>query len=80
MGLLTSPMKGLFFVFEKIATQASEELYDDEAVRGELTDLYKRLETGALDEEEFAQREAELVARLEQIEQRQERRYGHGTH
>ena len=57
---------------------AERELYNKDAVRAELTDLYVRLEAGSLSEEEFDQREAELVERLEEIEERERQRSGGG--
>jgi hypothetical protein len=78
MGLLTAPFRGLLFVFEEVAERAEHELYNGDAVRGELTELYRRLEAGALGEEEFGRREAELVERLEEIEERQRQRSGRG--
>lgn len=78
MGLLTAPFRGLLRVFEEVAERAEHELYNEDAVRAELTDLYLKLEAGALGEDEFARREADLVERLEQIEQRQRRRSGRG--
>jgi hypothetical protein len=65
MGLL----KGLLRVFEEIAERAERELYDEDAVQAELMALYMKLETGAISEEEFEEREAELVERLEEIDE-----------
>ena len=70
MGLISTPFRGLLAVFEKIAERAEEELYDEEAVRTELTEAYQQLEAGELSEEAFEKREAELVERLEMIEAR----------
>ena len=70
MGLLSLPCRGLLRVFEEIAERADQELYSEDAVTAELTELYARLEAGALAEEAFALREAELVNRLEEIEAR----------
>ncbi len=78
MGLLTAPFRGLLRVFEEVAEMAERELYNKDAVRAELTDLYVRLEAGSLSEEEFDQREAELVERLEEIEERERQRSGGG--
>ncbi|WP_263452490.1 gas vesicle protein GvpG [Hyalangium gracile] len=63
------PFRGLVRVFEEIADRAEKEIFDDEAVKTELMELYARLEAGAVSEEDFAKREAELVERLEQIEE-----------
>ena len=42
MGLISTPFRGLLAVFEKIAERAEEELYDEEAVRTELTEAYQQ--------------------------------------
>ena len=44
MGLLSAPFRGLLRVFEEVAQRAEHELYDDDAVKAELLDLYQRLE------------------------------------
>ena len=79
MGLLNVLFLGLPSVFAEIAERAEQELYSDDAVRAELTELYHRLEAKTLSEEEFGRREAELVQRLEEIEERQRQRSGRGA-
>ena len=69
MGLLTAPFRGLLWVFEEVAKRAEQELYDEDAVKAELTDLYMKLEAGSITEDEFGRQEAELVKRLEVIEE-----------
>lgn len=69
MGLLSAPFRGLLRVFEEVADRADEELYGEDAIKAELADLYMRLEAGTITEEEFEQREAELVQRLEEIDE-----------
>jgi hypothetical protein len=76
MGLLSAPIRGLLWVFQEVADRAEEELYGDEPVKAELTELYLGLEAGTVSEEQFEQREAELVQRLEEIEQRRLHRSG----
>jgi hypothetical protein len=66
--------RGLLKVFEEVAQRAEQVLYDEDAVKAELTEIYLKLEAGALTEEEFGKREAELVQRLEEIEAYQKRR------
>lgn len=66
--LLLSPGRGLLFVFKEIAKAAEKELLDDEAIRQELRELYMRLETGRISEQEFERREGLLIRRLEAIE------------
>lgn len=78
MGLLSAPFRGLFLLFEEIADRAEKELYDEDGVKAELTELYRRLEAGSLSEDEFGRREAELVLRLEEIEEHKERGRSHG--
>jgi hypothetical protein len=78
MGLLTAPFRGLLAVFEEIADRAEQELYNDDAVRAELAELYLRLEAGTLSEKEFSRQEAQLVQRLEEIEERSQRRNARG--
>jgi hypothetical protein len=80
MGVLTIPFRGLLRVFDEVAEQAEQELYNEDAVKAELMDLYQRLEAGSLSEQDFGQHEAELVQRLEEIEERKKRRAGHGAH
>lgn len=75
MGLL----RGLLRVFEEVAERAEQELYNEAAVQAELMELYRKLEAGALSEEEFEEREAELVERLEEIEEHKRERGGHGS-
>jgi Gas vesicle protein G len=78
MGLMSAPFRGLRWIFEEVANHVEDELYNEEAVKAELTDCYLKLEAGALTEEEFAEREAELVTRLEEIAEHNQRRSDHG--
>ncbi len=68
--ILLAPFKGILFIAEKIQEAAQQEdLLDEDATRRNLTTLYMLLETGTITEEEFEQREAELVKKLEKIEE-----------
>lgn len=78
-GILTFPFRGLLRVFEEVAERAEEELYDEGAITAELTELYKKLEAGALSEDDFDRREAALVQRLAEIDERKKRRLVHGA-
>ena len=69
MGLFSLPVRGLFRVFHEVADLAEKELYDEEPVKNELMELYKKFEAGEIDEQEFELREAKLVQRLEEIEE-----------
>ena len=70
MGLLSAPFSGLLRVFKEVAQRAEDELYDADAITKQLIDIYTQLEAGTLSEEEFARQEAALVARLEEINER----------
>ena len=63
--VLFSPVKGLLFVFQEIHRAAAAELHDTGSVVQQLQDLYMRLETGRIDEAEFAHEEAVLLDRLD---------------
>ena len=79
MGLVTAPFRWLLRVFEEVADRAEQELNNEDAIKDELMELYRRLEAGLLSEEDFAQREADLVRRLEEIEERKNRKAGRGN-
>ncbi len=64
------PMAGMKFVFQQIADLADQELNDESVIREQLLLLQVQLEDGDIDEEEFAEREAELLARLREIKAR----------
>jgi len=70
MGLLSAPFSGLLRVFKEVAQRAEDELYDGDAIRAQLIEIYTQLEAGSLSEEEFGRQEAALVARLEEIDER----------
>ncbi len=68
MGIVSTPMRGLFRIFREVADRAEAELYDEDAVKAELMAAYRQLEDGSMTEEAFAEREAELVERLDEID------------
>ena len=70
--ILLAPFKGVQFIAKKIQEAAQEEFLDEGAVRRDLTTLYMQLETGKITEEEFEQKEKELVEKLEEIEEYKE--------
>jgi len=67
--ILLSPVKGLMYLAKQIHNAAEEEFLDEESVSAELSELYMMLETGKITEEEFNNRESELLNRLERIEE-----------
>ena len=69
--LLLSPFTSLLWVFKEIneAVQA-ERVGESEGVTRSLRELYMRLETGAITEEQFTAEEKQLLDRLDDIEAR----------
>ena len=66
-GLLTlplAPVRATVWLAEQIAEQAEAELYDEGAIRAGLMELEAAREAGELDEEEIAEAEDALIARL----------------
>ena len=66
--ILLAPVKGVVFLARKVHDSAMEEVLDEKGTRQKLRELYMELETGRISEEEFEEREEELVGRLEEIE------------
>jgi hypothetical protein len=62
---------GIRFVLDKLATAVDQEMNDDTRVREQLLDAQMRLELGEIGEEEFARLEADALARMREIRQRQ---------
>lgn len=67
---LTLPMAGMKFVFKQVADLADQELNDEGNLREQLLLLQVQLEEGDIDDDEFAEREANLLARLREIKER----------
>ena len=69
--LLTFPIRSLFWIFREIHNSAQQELANEsESITAELSDLYMRLETGKISEEEFAGEEKTLLDRLDRMQER----------
>jgi hypothetical protein len=66
----TLPMAGMKFVFQQVADLAEQELNDESTLREQLVLLQVQLEDGDIDDDEFAEREADLLARLRVIKER----------
>jgi len=74
---ITAPAAGIRYCLDKVVEYAEQQLTDDEPVRQELLELHLQLEEGQIGEEEFAEREALLFARLREIkEYRKEQQSG----
>jgi hypothetical protein len=64
---ITLPVAGMRFIFQQVADMADRELYDESAVHEQLLLLQVQLEEGDIDEDEYVEREAELMVRLREI-------------
>ena len=64
---ISGPIAGIRYCLEKVVDVANKELWDEEPVREELILVNQAYEEGRLPEEDFREREAELLARLREI-------------
>jgi hypothetical protein len=67
-GLLTlplAPVRGVAWVAEKVAEEAERELYDEQRILRELTELESAKDEGLISEEAFNRGADELLRRLE---------------
>jgi hypothetical protein len=62
---------GIKFVLNKIVAAVDSQLNDDSVLREELLAAQMRLELGEISDKEFASIEADLLARLREIHERQ---------
>ncbi len=68
--LLTSPIRGLFWLFKEVHHAAQEELAGaSDAITAQLSELYMELETGRITEAEFDAREKVLLDRLDRVQE-----------
>jgi len=65
------PIKGVTWIAEKVGEQAEKEIYNEDAVRGQLMELELRFDLGEISEEEYMEAEEALLARLRMIRERQ---------
>jgi len=66
----TLPGAGMKFIFNQIADMANQELDDESVLREDLLLLQVQYEEGDIEDDEYADREAELMVRLRQIKAR----------
>jgi hypothetical protein len=69
--ILLFPVTGFKFILGQIQKVADRELNDDTLIKEQLLELQMRLELEEISDEEYAEREAELFARLRVIRERQ---------
>ena len=66
-------VSGIRFVLDKVAAAVDTELNDESALREQLLAAQMRVELGEMSEEEFATLEGDVLARLRDIRERQQR-------
>jgi hypothetical protein len=64
-------ISGVRFVLDKVAEAVETEMNDDTVLRERLLDAQMRVELGEMTQEEFDQFEADTVARIREIKERQ---------
>jgi acyl-CoA reductase-like NAD-dependent aldehyde dehydrogenase len=64
---ISAPIAGIKYCLMKVAEVAEGEMWDEEPVREQLILVNQAFEEGRLEEPEFHEREAELLARLRDI-------------
>ncbi len=69
--LLLAPVNGFKFILRQVQQIADRELNDESVIKEQLLELQMRLELEEISDEEYAEAEAELFARLRAVKQRQ---------
>jgi hypothetical protein len=64
-------ISGVRFVLDKVAAAVETELNDDTVLRERLLDAQMRVELGEMTQEEFDGLEADILARIREIKERQ---------
>ncbi len=65
--LLLAPVNGVIWLAEKIKEAADHEFSDPGVLKQKLMNLQMMLELKQISEDDFRQRESELLARLEEV-------------
>src|SRR5437764_1011329 len=76
--LLLAPVNGFKFILRQVQQLADKELNDESLIKEQLLELQMRLELAEITEEDYAEAERELFARLRAIKQRQLAALGQG--
>jgi uncharacterized protein YaaW (UPF0174 family) len=69
--ILLSPINGFKFIMKQIQQLADKELNDESLIKEQLLELQMRLELEEISEDDYAEAERELFARLRVIKARQ---------
>lgn len=64
-------ISGIRFVLDKVAAAVETEMNDDSALRDQLLAAQMRVELGEMSQEEFDTFEADILARIREIRERQ---------
>ena len=64
MAPITAPLAGFRFILNQVGEMAEAELYDEDRIREELLELQLRIDEGDITEQEYAELEADVMARL----------------
>ncbi|NWJ69650.1 gas vesicle protein GvpG [Pseudonocardia sp. ICBG1122] len=64
IGLPLAPVRGVVWLAQQIQEQAEEQYYDPARIRAELEAVDEARRSGELSDDEAAERENELIARL----------------
>ena len=70
---VTGPVAGIKWTLGKVAQVVDEELTDDTPIKQELMELQMKLELGDITDDEYVQREADIMARLRDVRAWKER-------
>ena len=71
--ILLAPVKGVVWLGEKLNEVAEKELNDDGLIKQELMELQLRFELDEINEQEYNEKEKELLDRLDAIIKSKER-------
>ena len=71
--ILLAPVKGVVWLGEKLNEVAEKELNDDGLIKQELMELQLRFELDEISEQEYNEKEKELLDRLDAIVKSKER-------
>jgi hypothetical protein len=72
-GILLAPLKGVVWLGEKLSGIAEKELSDTGRIKEELMALQLRFELDQIDEQEYNEREKELLDRLDAVTETKEK-------
>ena len=70
---VTGPIAGVKWSMSQVMKVVEEELTDDAPVKQDFMELQMELELGEIDDEEYAAREAEIMARLRAVREWREK-------